>query len=141
MYNLTRNGQPMNFPSTIKPQFVKKWETCDYYWTFLGSFGQRDVQNWLAKISNNGWFLKWIIIDFILFYLTILMAHTSYCILSLFLLLIVGEDFYFICMLTLKTCQRDDSWFKVVRARKIKHPHDNRVVSIYSTLVVKRDTT
>ena len=39
MYNLTRKGQPMYFPSTIKPQLVTKWETCDYYWTFLISFG------------------------------------------------------------------------------------------------------
>ena len=59
----------MYFTSTIKPQLVTKRETCNYYWTFRGNFGQMEAQNWLAKTSNND--------------------------LSFFLLLSVGEYFDF----------------------------------------------
>ena len=52
VYNSTRAVQRIYFLSTIKPQLVSNRETCDYYWTFLGIFGQKEYQNWLEKSSK-----------------------------------------------------------------------------------------
>ena len=64
MYNSTRAVQRIYFLSTIKPQLVSNRETCDYYWAFLGSFGQKkaktDLKSPVIITGHSIWYELWL---------------------------------------------------------------------------------